>query len=201
MNVSTSQVELLLDFTPPGTDASLSVTCQPEWMELVPDRKRNSLARAVEGGYRPVGQDEESRSTETTPPAISVNRMRLNRAGFSRQSNATLFNIACRADGWRGSGSRSLKSGSLSNFLEFWNAISLPTKALEPRFTLTPDGSLVAEWLKNRRHHLDLEFREDGMVYFGLFNGRSTVEGIDSIKGLIGHLRSVAPSPFRWSEA
>jgi hypothetical protein len=141
------------------------------------------------------------RLTDTTPGSISVNRTRLTRAKLSLDSIRNVFRLAARVDGWRGAGSRSLESGSLSTFLEFWTSFTSLKGRKEPAFTLAANGNLIAEWYKNKNRHLDIEFCSDGQLYFGLFNGKSVLEGIATGDELALILGALLHSPLKWSDA
>jgi hypothetical protein len=106
--------------------------------------------------------DEMRSAADTTPLSIALNWTRLTRAELSDKAYSKLFSIAARSEGWRGPGSRALSSASLSVFLKFWSDVS--REAAEPQFALMPNGHLCAEWFKNDRRHLDLEFADDWMM-------------------------------------
>jgi hypothetical protein len=132
----------------------------------------------------------------TTPAAISINLTRLSRAGLTTDAYSRLFKIAMRTESWRGQGSRALYSASLLGFLNFWSLIC--EKAVEPEFTLLPNGHLGAEWYKNSHRHVDMEFVDDQVVYFGLFSGATEIEGKADAR-VIGQLLLAHPDrPLRW---
>jgi hypothetical protein len=133
---------------------------------------------------------------ETTPSAISANYVRLRRANLSDASLATLYRLAARRPGWRGPGSRSLHSASLMGFLDFWTQVC--SQAIEPDFVLAPNGNLIAEWHKNVRRHLDIEFVDGSSAYFGHFNGKKVLEGIESVRDIVAILNSLTSSALRW---
>jgi hypothetical protein len=145
--------------------------------------------------YRP-DDDKLRASVNVTPLAVVLNWSRLARADLSRTSYSRLFALAMRPDGWRGRGSKVLSVASLSVFLKFWSLVS--SDAAEPEFALMPNGHLSAEWFKNNRRHLDVEFAEDWMVYFGLFNGEGISEGKETIENLAAILRATKPKPLLW---
>jgi hypothetical protein len=136
-------------------------------------------------------------AVNATPLAMALNWNRLARAELSEASYSRLFAIASRPDGWRGRGSKALSAASLSVFLKFWSVVS--RDAAEPQFALMPTGHLSAEWFKNRRRHLDLEFADDWMIYFGLFNGDGISEGKETIQNLANILKSTSFKPLLWT--
>ena len=147
--------------------------------------------------YTPISElTTQGVNPPATPTAISINRTRLSRAGLTADAYSRLFKIATRSEGWRGPGSRALHSASLVGFLNFWSLIC--GQAVEPEFTLLPNGHLGAEWYKNSHRHLDMEFADDQMVYFGLFSGATEIEGKENA-GVIGQLLLAHPArPLRW---
>jgi hypothetical protein len=163
-----------------------------------PPTLRHQLERAaaIQNTAEPLPLEPRHSDREATPSAISINWTRLSRAGLTSGASARLYKLAMRTDGWRGSGSRALNSVSLAGFLAFWSSVS--GQATEPHFTLLPNGHLGAEWYKNSRHHLDIEFADDQIAYFGLFSGKTEIEGIENpqviAKSLLGH----PAKPLRW---
>jgi hypothetical protein len=141
--------------------------------------------------------DEVRPAADATPLSIALNWIRLTRAELSDAAYSKLFSIATRSEGWRGLGSRALSSASLSVFLKFWSVVS--QEAAEPQFALMPNGHLCAEWFKNDRRHLDLEFADDWMIYFGLFNGNGIWEGKETIENLAITLKATPSKPLLWT--
>jgi len=128
------------------------------------------------------GTAQSARSADILPLAIAANWSRLARSHLSTGLYSRLLKMARRGPGWRGPGSRPLSSGSLRFFLEFWTLVR--GSALEPQIALTPNGHLQAIWYRNSRRSLDIEFVETGEAFFGLFDGRAIVEGVENILGL-----------------
>jgi hypothetical protein len=131
-----------------------------------------------------------------TPSTISINWTRLSRAGLTPEAYSQLLKIATRNDGWRGPGSRALRSLSFVGFLNFWPLICV--QAVEPEFTLLPNGNLGAEWYKNSQRHLDMEFIDAQMAYFGFFSGATEIEGKANIQVIAQLLTSNSANPLRW---
>lgn len=144
-------------------------------------------------------QLESSPRALTTPHAISINWSRIGRAGLSSQLFTRLFRLAARLEGWRGPGSRALDSLSLAEFLKFWTVIR--ENAAEPNLSLLPNGHLGAEWYRSGRRHLDIEFAHGGIVYFGLFNGDTEIEGKEALLTTAELLLAHPAKPFRWKGA
>jgi hypothetical protein len=183
-----------VELPPSGTQADYRV----EW--TIKERSAQPLFDASTLSYTPISelptQGVNAPALTTTPTAISINRTRLSRAGLTADAYSRLFKIATRSEGWRGPGSRALHSASLVGFLNFWSLIC--GQAVEPEFTLLPNGHLGAEWYKNSHRHLDMEFADDQMVYFGLFSGATEIEGKENA-GVIGQLLLAHPArPLRW---
>jgi hypothetical protein len=140
--------------------------------------------------------DPANASALATPSAISINRTRLSRAGLTADAYSRLIKIATRAEGWRGPGSRALQSASLVGFSNFWSLIC--GQAVEPEFTLLPNGHLGIEWYKNSRRHVDLEFVDDQMAYFGFFNGATEIEGKANVRVIAQLMMTDSARPLRW---
>lgn len=137
-----------------------------------------------------------SPALEALPDAVRDNWNRLAVSELTEQSYATITKLAHKGTGWRGAGSLPLSAGSLRAFLDFWQQIKEHAK--EPELTMTPRGNLVAEWHKNWRRHLDIEFRAGGFALYGLFDGQSLHEGRDTISGLARFLMYRERKPLRW---
>jgi hypothetical protein len=162
---------------------------------VLPPRPRIESSTTVVGWLKALDRDQ----TGATPTAISANYMRLRRANLSEASHATLYRLAERRTNWRGRGSRSLQSASLTGFLVFWTQVC--SQATEPEFVLAPNGNLIAEWHKSVRRHLDIEFVDTDTAYFGYFNGKRLLEGVESLQSIIGILNSLGSNALQWSEA
>jgi hypothetical protein len=132
----------------------------------------------------------------TLPLAIASNWSRLALFGIGPPLYARLMNLAKREPGWRGLGSRPLDSGSLRVFLEFWKLIR--DSAVEPQIVLGANGHIQAIWQRNSRRSLDLEFTASGAIYFGLFDGPSIQEGVDTADQLANVLLNRKSEPLKW---
>ena len=108
------------------------------------------------------------------PDAVANNWVLLAKSKPSRKIYGRILHLAQEAEP---SGRAALRPGSLRTFLEFWDEVR--SFAPEPELTLARNGNLVAEWHKRWNRHLDAEFKEDGMVLYGLFTGRIVSEGRD----------------------
>jgi hypothetical protein len=148
--------------------------------------------------YTPISEPEVRRSERAlaTPSQISINWTRLSRSGLTTEAYSRLFKIATRTEGWRGPGSRALHSASLAGFLNFWSLIC--EQAIEPEFTLLPNGHLGAEWYKKSHRHLDIEFVDDQLAYFGFFSGATEIEGKANIRMIAQLLTTDSAHPLRW---
>ena len=139
------------------------------------------------------GPPEDSNSLSE---AIVQNWTRLAFSGLSGGTYARLRKLASKAPEWRGSGSKPLSGASLRYFLEFWKLVR--EDASEPELALAPNGNLQVEWHKNWRKHLDLEFSDNGLAYFGLFDGKSILEGVEFGRELADTLMHRSSKPLRW---
>jgi hypothetical protein len=130
------------------------------------------------------------------PQVIVSNWSRLSRANLSGNIYGRILQIARRQDGWRGQGSKRLTEEALKAWLDFWTAVS--GNALEPALALTARGTLQAEWFRNSRRHLDLEFVSSERIFFGLFDGPAAYEGVDTIEALVPWLADHRAHPLQW---
>jgi hypothetical protein len=185
--------EALKEFVQIDTDESAGI-----WRRARLVAARNfSVVRSVVGLSAPAGNEQVKKISGATPLSIELNWTRLTRANLSETACSRLSSIAARSEGWRGRGSKALSSASLSVFLKFWDVAS--QDATEPQFALMANGHLSAEWFKNSRRHLDLEFADDWMIYFGLFNGEGVSEGKETIRNIHKMLKATDSRPLRWS--
>jgi len=136
-------------------------------------------------------------SAESIPPVITQNWQALAHSKLSNDSYEFIVHLASKPSGWRGKGSRSLNSKSLAMFLNFWNNIR--EKVIEPEFVLTPSGNIQVEWFKDNDHFVELEFQPDHQILFGLFNGKSIIEGSANIKEITPILSIQNFGPLKWS--
>jgi hypothetical protein len=104
--------------------------------------------------------------------------------------------MARRGPGWRGPGSLPLSHDSLRFFLEFWTLAR--AVASEPQIALAPNGHLQAVWYRNSKRSLDVEFSKTGDAFFGLFDGRTIVEGVETVSGLAHMLITRESKPLQW---
>lgn len=137
-------------------------------------------------------------SSNTMPDAVSANWARYTTAGISLDTYLKLVTLGQKPDGWRGNGSKKLSDGSISTFLEFWGSVR--DFASDAFLTLAPSGNLFAEWHKSWKSHLDIEFVEGGVAFFGLFSGSSIVEGKVDVGELAGLLRAHKRKPLSWRQ-
>lgn len=115
-------------------------------------------------------------STDTMPDAIRANWYELAISRLSVDAFARLNFLATKQAGWRGPGSMDLGGVSVSKFLRFWAAVR--ADAAEPELMLTPMGTLQAEWFKNHRQFLEIEFSQaDESSNFGLIDRKTQLEG------------------------
>jgi hypothetical protein len=133
------------------------------------------------------------------PQAIVSNWTSIFRAGLSVPLYSRIMQISLRQDGWRGPGSKGLTPEALKVWLDFWTATK--DDASEPALALTARGTIQAEWFRNSRSHLDLEFVSKDKIFFGLFDGRATYEGVDTLRAIIPWLSDHRARPLQWRSA
>ncbi len=124
------------------------------------------------------------RPTNAVPESIKGNWDRILESGLPDSTYAQLLGAAEEA---AGSAIQSeLREGSLRTFLSFWDAVR--SIAPEPSLALTPDGNLIAEWRKDSKHHVDVVFKSDGLVLYGIFLGKMVSEGRGTVERLVDNL-------------
>ncbi len=128
-----------------------------------------------------VGSGRELPSA--VPDAVENNWVLLAKSKLSRKTYGRILRLAQEAES---PGRAALRPGSLRTFLSFWDTVSV--LASEPEVTLARNGNLVAEWHRRWNCHLDVEFKEDGMILYGLFTGRIVNEGRDAAGSLARRL-------------
>jgi len=181
-----------MDFTTSITDHQIAVL-GGELRAPPPRIDRRQIPTTVGKESRPV---ESASSSNSLPMSILANWSKIARANMSVGMYADLVRIAGAQDGWRGSGSLSLRSESLNDFLEFWSTVR--DDAVEPEVALAPDGSLHAEWFKSMRRRLDVRFAKQ-RAFFGLFTNDGILEGVDHLNAVAQILKSHHSKPLTWS--
>lgn len=137
-------------------------------------------------------------SASSMPEQLVATWQQLAKSRLPIETFRIVIRLARMRSGWRGPGSRPLHARSLAAFLHFWRGIV--EHAAPPDLTLTPAGNLLAQWFRDDRHYLDLEFTPDDRIYFGLFDGASASEGVDRPLAVQQMLSNRASGRcFRWS--
>ena len=127
----------------------------------------------------------------SVPSAITSNWNDLAGGGLSEKIYQRLLELAGLTAGWNGSGSLGMNASSLWSFIAFWKQIR--QFSAEPELVLTPSGHVQAEWSKNNKHYLEIDFRSSNgeNSYFALIDGRKAViEGAASIKEILSIITS-----------
>ena len=114
---------------------------------------------------------------------------KLPRAAFERLLHLSQI-AAARPEGSR------MNSGSLRSFLSFWASVR-KHQAPGPDLTISSAGNIVAEWHRSWTQHLDVEFRSDGWVLFGLFNGKEILQGREPVEALESRVLPAGKWVFR----
>lgn len=143
-------------------------------------------------------EDTSGTETETNPEAIADNWIGLALSGLSEVSYDRIAELANTGTGSRRTRTRALSSNSLRQFLSFWRRVR--DHAREPEFVLCPNGHLQAEWHKNWHRHLEIEFCEDGNVFYGLFNGNRVHEGYEESTAMVDFLLGYPGKPLAWGQ-
>ncbi len=143
--------------------------------------ERASSAETSQSPTSLLGTGRELRSA--VPDAVANNWVLLAKSKTSGKTYGRILRLAQEAES---PGRAALRPGSLRTFLSFWDTVSI--LAPEPEVTIARNGNLVAEWHKRWNCHLDVEFKEDGMILYGLFTGRIVNEGRDAADSLARRL-------------
>jgi len=146
---------------------------------------------------RSGANDVTRTGTNVIPYAVKANWQSLARSGLSEEGFSYIRRLSNKPDGWRGEGSRAMSSESLERFLQFWHNAKLAAK--EPEFSLLPNGNLQAEWYKNSRRFLEIEFKPSDRVLIGFVNGEEMLHGRYDIKGTVDLLLRHPDKPLKWA--
>jgi len=183
----------------PEVDEKLPVTSGHLWnLGVIPKHPgRTAVGTAIfEAQSEPSVDSSVKVRTEALPAAIHANWYAILVADVSVEIYNQVVRIARLEAGWAGPYSQALNSQSLRHFLRFWENVS--EIAVDPELVMTTRGHLHAEWHKNRKRHLDIEFCDDGKVFYGLFDGTSIHEGIDRVGEVVAFLRGRRNNPLDW---
>lgn len=138
-------------------------------------------------------------SVSTIPDPIRANWDALRRSGLSEEGFNTILTTAINRVLKQPSGLGPIDTDSLRSFLEFWGHIK--AFASEPEISFNPRGLLQAEWHKNDSNFLIIEFRQDGTLFFSLWDNDLPIEGIQHQKRkreLADMFRVRRIDPFQW---
>lgn len=129
-------------------------------------------------------------STNVLPGAISSNWNGLADGGLSERTYQRLLELASLPAGWNGTGSLGMDASSLWSFIAFWREIK--QISIDPELVLTPSGHIQAEWYKDNKHFLEIDFRGNkDKSYFALIDGRKAeFEGATSTIEIINFIKS-----------
>ncbi len=130
-------------------------------------------------------------SSESLPASLAQNQQSLEHANFSDELAERIKGFAYKV---RSSG-QSLNPISLHNFLSFW--ISIKNEACEPDVFLCNNGNIQAEWYKNSKRHLVIEF---GPIFaICVLIDRDVIwKGKERLLNLAGILNIHSSRPLKW---
>jgi hypothetical protein len=161
-------------------------------------RPKEQLSATKTSTYNPMQSYIVRGSANAVPESIAMNWNRIANSKISKQTYSKLLRFANRPDGWRGPGSLKLSPSSINAFLDFWQKIR--EVAHEPSIALTAAGGLQAQWYKSDKEHLDLVFRPDRKIYFGLFRKGAVYEGIDDLDSVVQFVLADLGQPLSWKD-
>ena len=144
----------------------------------------------------PVADQSKLDHFVSIPHAIHENWTALALSDISAKKYDVIYKLAAHKDGWRGPGSRGLRGDCLRSFLSFWQQVK--TVATAPHLTLSPNGNLIAQWFKNTKRNLVVEFMTGDRVYIGLQEGSTEYDAVDEATGAINFLTHRTSRPLRW---
>lgn len=142
---------------------------------------------------------EESQSA--IPDALWPNWEALRRSGLSEQAFNTIFVTAANRSSAGPSDLGPINANSLKCFLEFWGYIG--ACSAQPEISFSPRGLVQAEWYKNESNFLVVEFRDDGTLFFSLWDNGLPIEGIQTKKRkyeLADMFRVRRVNPLLWGD-
>lgn len=119
-------------------------------------------------------------SVSTIPDPIRANWDALRHSRLSEECFNTIVTTAVNRVPKHPSRLDPIDTDSLRSFLEFWSHIEV--FATEPEISFNPRGLVQAEWYKNNSNFLIIEFREDGTLFFSLWDNDLPIEGIQHKK-------------------
>jgi hypothetical protein len=95
-----------------------------------------------------------------------------------------------------------LSNGSLGIFLDLWDAVKVV--AAEPVVSVTPNGCVVAEWVRDEENLLAVLAGSSAELTYSLFeNGEPLEDSItkEQIPAFVTYMRARVANPFQWSDA
>jgi hypothetical protein len=135
--------------------------------------------------------------TSSIPEATKSNWYNIEQSDLSIDLYSAILKLAHKPMSWRGVGSKKLISSSLSEFLNFWQNVK--NSAIEPEVVLLPNGNIQAEWYKNDKHFLEIEFGSNQMLLFGLFDGKKVYEGTGELIEVITIAKLNSSKALNWT--
>jgi hypothetical protein len=192
-------------------NSSISTLSNPihDLLPLFPNevraRRRAPTRQTIEDSVNTVLQSAQTGNeflgfapSSAVPHAIRMNWGLLSDPKLSKQFRSRLLTLAGATDGWRGEGSRAMSPSALTTLLTFLR--SSLGHAVEPEIALTQEGGVLAQWFKSPKEYLDLTFRPDNSVYFGLFDRGTVYEGVDNSSRVLQFVRTISPAAMRWGK-
>lgn len=150
----------------------------------------NGIAISQEAAQVNLSEDSDS-----LPMAVKFNQQLLEQCDFSDDTLNRINHLAALVEGWDYGYGQSINPLSLRNFLFFW--LKIINTAEEPSLFLCSNGNIQAEWFKDSKCHLEIEFKRD-ICMFSLFDKEKFSQGLDSLDNLVAILLERKPSPLVW---
>ena len=133
----------------------------------------------------------------TSPFPISSNIQLLEECNFSDETRRRIEYLAYLPEGWHGGEGHSLNPMSLRNYLNFW--LDIKKDAIEPDLFLCPNGNIQAEWFKNSKRNLSIEFKRNEALLI-LIDGKNIRQiNEENFENLAQELLQRPGFPLKWT--
>jgi hypothetical protein len=131
----------------------------------------------------------------SSPKSLKHSLQMLEDCAFTKATRKRIVELAYKEEGWDFGYGLSLNPVSLIKFLSFWLAVKANKN--EPELFLCQNGNLQAEWYKNSKNNLILEFTPNSAMC--ILNCRiDPYIGKDTYAKLVQRLGNHTSLPLKW---
>ena len=148
--------------------------------------------KEVDISASPILKVSEVDNVSSLSPALAQNQQDIEAAGFSDDTYNRIVSLAYEQP----SAGQSLNPVSLNKFLSFW--LSIKESAKEPELFLCNNGNIQAEWYKNSKKQLIIEFGASLSICI-FINGDKQWKQKEDISELSQSLKSHSAAPLKWA--